>query len=279
VRRGAACRRHAPSRTAHGARLLAVLLVGMALSACAPTEELILASTTSTFDSGLLDVLLPAFGEEHDDIRVKLVAVGSGEAMALGRRRDADVLLVHSPEDEEEFMRTGHGRRRLPVMHNDYIIVGPGADPARVRSALDVRDALERIARQRAPFISRGDSSGTHRKEMRLWQAAGVADPPRMQVGQGMGEALTITSERVGYTLTDRGTFLALRQSLDLEILHEGDDALLNPYSVITVRGSRHEAEADIFTEWLVSPAAQERIRTFADPRSGEPLFFPARPR
>jgi tungstate transport system substrate-binding protein len=255
---------------------LTLILLAPVLAGCARRDELILASTTSTFDSGLLDVLLPAFERAHPQIQVKLIAVGSGEALALGRRRDADVLLVHAPTDEEHFMSSGHGRARYAVMSNDYVIVGPAADPAHVAAAASTADALRRIAAARAPFISRGDSSGTHRMELRLWRAAGIDSAQRVQVGQGMGEALLIASERGAYTLTDRGTYVALARTLRLDVLHEGDVALLNPYSVITVRASRHEAEAEVFALWLISADAQQLIARFGAGADGRPLFQPA---
>lgn len=256
-------------------RAALVFCVALA-AACEQPEELILASTTSTVDSGLLDVLIPAFERAHGDVRIKVIAVGSGEAMALGRRRDADVLLVHSPSDEAAFMAAGHGLRRLPVMANDYVIAGPPSDPAGVRGAASAVEALQRLATSDAAFVSRGDSSGTHRKELALWAAAGVEPRARMEVGQGMGEALTIASERGVYILTDRGTWLALSENLRLEVLVQGDDLLKNPYSVITVSGSRHAAAADAFADWLISRDAAEMIRLFGVDRFGQPLFFPA---
>lgn len=253
------------------------LLFCVALAAaCDEPEELILASTTSTVDSGLLDELIPAFERAHGDVRVKVIAVGSGEAMALGRRRDADVLLVHSPADEEAFMTAGHGVRRLPVMANDFVIAGPPSDPVGVRGTASAIEALQRLAASAAAFVSRGDSSGTHRKELALWTAAGTEPGTRMEVGQGMGEALTIASERGAYILTDRGTYLALSDNLRLDVLVEGDDLLKNPYSVITVSDSRHPESADAFADWLVSRDAAGMIRVFGVDRFDQPLFFPA---
>jgi tungstate transport system substrate-binding protein len=246
------------------------------LPACERRNELILASTTSTVDSGLLDVLIPAFEREHADIRIKVIAVGSGEAMALGRRRDADVLLVHSPPDEEAFMAAGHGVRRLAVMSNDFVIAGPPADPAGLRGETSVIDALRRIVARAAPFVSRGDSSGTHRKELDLWAEAGMLPRTRSEVGQGMGETLTIASERGAYILSDRGTYLALSNHLRLEVLVQGDARLANPYSAITVQGSRNAAGADAFADWIASADAAHLIRTFGIETFGQPLFFPA---
>ena len=243
-------------------------------TACEKPHELILASTTSTVDSGLLDVLIPAFERDHDNTRVTVIAVGSGEAMALGRRGDADILLVHSPPDEEAFMAAGHGSRRMPVMANDFIVAGPPDDPAGVRGERDVSEALRRIAATGSPFISRGDNSGTHHKELELWRVAGVTHNGRTEVGQGMGESLTIASERGSYILSDRGTYLALSHNLHLDVLVEGGAHLANPYSIICVRDSRNTRDADLFADWIVSPAAVELVRSFE--RFGEQLFFPA---
>jgi tungstate transport system substrate-binding protein len=251
-------------------------LLALSLPSCGQPRELILASTTSTVDSGLLDVLIPAFERTHEDVRIKVIGVGSGEAMALGRRGDADILLVHSPAEEEAFMAAGHGRRREPVMANDFVIAGPPDDPARIRGEPSVIEALRRIAAQDAPFISRGDGSGTHRKEQGLWEAAGASPASRSEVGQGMGEALTIASERGAYVLSDRGTYLALSDYLRLEVLSEGDPLLSNPYTVITVADSRNAVNADAFADWLTSPEAAELIGAFGVERFGQPLFFPA---
>jgi tungstate transport system substrate-binding protein len=251
-----------------------LLCAASLVTACDQPHELILASTTSTVDSGLLDVLIPAFERAHDETRVTVIAVGSGEAMALGRRGDADILLVHSPDEEEAFMAAGHGSHRSPVMANDFIIAGPPEDPAGVLGERDVGDALRRIAATGSSFISRGDGSGTHRKELDLWRAAGVTHDTRTEVGQGMGESLTIASERGSYILTDRGTWLALASNLNLDVLVEGDAQLANPYSIIRVNGSRNARDAELFADWIVSPAAAELIRTFE--QFGEQLFFPA---
>ncbi|CAN5604122.1 extracellular solute-binding protein [soil metagenome] len=265
------------------ASLLPALVVGLVPgTACdRPGSEVILASTTSTHDSGLFDVLIPAFRSAHDSVRVKVIAVGTGEALALGRRRDVDVLLVHSPADEDAFMAAGHGIRRLPVMYNDYVIVGPPADPAGARG-LRVAEALRIIVAADAPFLSRGDSSGTHLRELELWSAsglpAGAISGARVEVGQGMGETLTIASERSAYTLTDRSTYLALRGAIDLAITVEGDAGLINPYSVITVRGARNAAGADLFAHWLTGAGGAAVIRAFGIDTHGEPLFLPGAP-
>ena len=237
---------------------------------------LLLATTTSTRDSGLLDELLPRF-ERRSGCSVKTLAVGSGEAMELGERGDADVLLVHSPEDEGQFMADGHGVSREAVMHNDFVLLGPSSDPAKVAQADGAPDALTRIAEDEAAFASRGDDSGTHSKELSLWKAAGVEPEGDwyFETGQGMGETLTIADQRQAYTLADRGTFLAT-DSLDSELLLEGGETLLNPYHVIVVDGEETNRDcARRLSSWIVAPAAQRAIGAFGRAEYGEPLFFP----
>jgi tungstate transport system substrate-binding protein len=237
---------------------------------------LLLATTTSTRDSGLLDELLPRF-QRQSGCTVKTLAVGSGEAIELGERGDADVLLVHSPGDERRFMAEGHGASREPVMHNDFVLVGPADDPAGIRQARDAPAALERIADAEAPFASRGDDSGTHAKELLLWQTAGVQPEGSwyVETGQGMGETLTIADQRRAYTLSDRGTYLAT-ENLDSELLLEGGQALLNPYHVIVVEGEGVKREcARAFSTWITSAPAQRAIGAFGRAEYGEPLFFP----
>jgi tungstate transport system substrate-binding protein len=267
----------------------AALAVGiLALAACGDDDAgreqpgeaasangtMILATTTSTRDSGLLDVLIPAF-ERSGDCMVKTVAVGSGDALKLGERGDADVLLVHSPEAEEQFMSGGHGSTRLAVMHNDFVLVGPPGDPAGIAGARSAPEAMRRIAAKRAPFASRGDDSGTHTKELVLWEDAGVEPkgPWYIETGQGMGETLTIASQKQAYTLSDRGTFLATK-NLDAKLLLEKREGLLNPYHVIVVR---HEAAnagcAKSFSGWITSPGTQRTISRFGVARYGERLF------
>jgi tungstate transport system substrate-binding protein len=257
--------------------LAAILAAGCARSA--QTQALTLATTTSTQDSGLLDVLVPLF-REQTGIEVKVVAVGTGQALELGRRGDADVLLVHDPAGEEAFMASGHGELRRQVMHNDFVLVGPHADPAGVKGQTSAVKALARIARREAPFVSRGDESGTHQKEKHLWRQAKIE--PRSQwyirAGAGMGQVLRVASEKRGYTLSDRSTFLALREGLDLTILSEGDPLLHNPYSVILVSPAKHphvrRVAAGKFTDFLLSPTGQEAIAAFGKDRYGQPLFF-----
>ena len=238
--------------------------------------DLVLATTTSTQDSGLLDALVPSF-EEGSACVVKTVAVGSGQAMEMGERGDADVLLVHSPDDEQQFMTDGHGVSRAAVMHNDFVIVGPPDDPAGVSQATDAADALSRIAEAKAPFASRGDDSGTHSKELELWEESGV-DPAGswyVETGQGMGETLTIANQQQAYTLTDRGTFLAT-DGLQSQIVFEGSPDLRNDYHVIVVD---HEGTntgcARKFSAWLREPAVQQTIGDFGVEEYGEQLFTP----
>ena len=272
--------------TLMGFSVLAVILAGSALFALRlrgqeqeKRDVVILATTTSVQDSGLLDVLMPLF-EERTGYRLKPIAVGTGAALAMAARGEADVVLVHAPEAEREFMAQGYGSERLLVMHNDFVIVGPPDDPAGV-AGLGPVEALRKIAATGSLFISRGDDSGTHKLELRLWQQAGI-DPSGQgwyqQSGQGMGATLTIAAQKRGYTLTDRATYLALRRTFDLTVLVEGDRQLYNVYHVMMVNPSLHPKVnakgARAFVEFLVSPEAQEVIARFGIDRYGQPLFF-----
>ncbi len=251
------------------------------LTAVPPAERtLILATTTSTQDSGLLDDLIPRF-EKQTGITVKTIAVGSGQAIAMGKRGVADVLLVHSPEAEKALVAEGSGVNRRIVMHNDFILVGPAWDPAAIRSHAAM-EALQRIAAAKATFLSRGDNSGTHAMELKLWKAAGVTPDGQawyQQTGQGMGQTLAIAAEKRAYTLSDRGTYLALQKKLGLAILHEGDPSLRNVYHVIEVNPARfprvNAAAARAFADFLVSKDVQARIKEFGIATFGSPLFFP----
>lgn len=247
------------------------------------SRAVILATTTSTQDSGLLDALLPRF-EKVSGYQVKAISVGSGQAMTMGRRGEADVLLVHSPADEVKLVEEGHGVNRRLVMHNDFVLVGPPADPAKIRGAPSSAEAARRISAAGALFLSRGDSSGTHAKEKAIWKAAGIAaDGQRwyQQTGLGMGETLNVASEKGAYTLADRGTLLARGKArqLDLEILVEGEPALLNVYHVIEVSQARwprvNGAGAKAFADFIVSPPVQELIGRFGVEKLGAPLFTP----
>ncbi len=259
---------------------LALALSAALLPAQPAVKVLILATTTSTQDSGLLDELIPRF-EKQSGYQVKTIAVGSGQAMAMGRRGEADVLLVHSPEAEKALVAEGAGVNRRLVMHNDFILVGPAWDPAGIRSHTAM-EALQRIAAAKATFLSRGDNSGTHAMELKLWKGAGVAFEGQawyQQTGQGMGQTLAIASEKRAYTLSDRGTYLAVRKKLELALLHEGDPSLRNVYHVIEVNPARfpkvNAAGARAFADFMVSKDVQARIKEFGIATYGAPLFFP----
>ncbi|HKZ55973.1 MAG TPA: substrate-binding domain-containing protein [Anaerolineales bacterium] len=243
-------------------------------------SDILLATTTSTQDSGLLDVLVPAF-EQSTGYVVKVVAVGTGQALKMGEEGNADVLLVHAPESERSFMEAGFGADRWLVMHNDFVIVGPTSDPAEVRGASLAADAFRQMAAASTCFISRGDDSGTHKMELRLWEGAALtpAGDWYQESGQGMAATLRIAAEKGAYTLTDRATYLALRSGLDLVILVEGDPALLNIYHVITVSPERwpdvNAEGARAFAEFLVSAEGQALIGEFGLAQFGGPLFVP----
>lgn len=269
------------------AMLVSALMVGV--GACGSSEEpsvqrdqLVVATTTSLNDSGLLeDAILPAFAEAQPDLTVKVVAVGSGQAMAMGAKGEADVLLVHSPADEEQFVADGHGALRLPFAYNFFVIVGPAGDPAQVRQADTAAAAFERIAEDSATFISRGDESGTHKKELKLWDGAGITPEGDWYVstGQGMGETLRVAHEKAGYTLTDIGTFLSQRSSLDLVALSPESDDLKNVYDVILVNQNEfpavNSAGAEQFASVLVGADGQEMIDSYGVEQFGEALFHP----
>jgi tungstate transport system substrate-binding protein len=241
-------------------------------------KDIILATTTSTQDSGLLDVLVPAF-EKQSGYTVKVVAVGSGQALKMGEEGNADVLLVHSPSSEKTFMDKGLGSERHLVMHNDFIIVGPTADPAGIKGNGSAVEAFNKIAAATAPFISRGDNSGTNTMELSLWKKAGITPEGSwyQESGQGMGATLKIASEKGAYTLTDRATYLANKPSLGLDILVEGDKTLLNVYHVILVNPSKwpkiNVAGARAFADYLVSPEGQKLIGDFGKDKYSQPLF------
>jgi tungstate transport system substrate-binding protein len=241
-------------------------------------SDLVLASTTSIQDSGLLDLLVPAFVEAFPQYTVKVVAVGSGEALRLGETGDADVLLVHAPAAEQRFMDRGLGRERKLVMYNEFVVIGPPSDPARVRGMADASAAFAKIAGAEAAFFSRGDDSGTYAQEKAIWQEAGIEPGGRWYVttGQGMGETLTIADQKGGYTLSDRATYLVKRPTLALVTLVEGDTALLNRYHVITTAKGRNREGALDFMNWILSKKAQELIAGFGVEEFGRPLFVPA---
>ncbi|MFQ5880915.1 MAG: substrate-binding domain-containing protein [Candidatus Methylomirabilales bacterium] len=249
--------------------------------AAAAGGRLRLSTTTSTESSGLLSVLIPPF-EVRFQVKVDVIPVGTGKALKLAERGDVDVTLVHAPKLEEQFLRQSFGVNRRYVMYNDFVIVGPPRDPAGIKEASDARGAFRRIAEAKALFISRGDRSGTHTKELNLWEKAEVKPsfPWYLEAGQGMGAVLVIADQKRAYTLTDRGTYLAFRQKLDLSILMEGDPALFNPYHVIAVNPARHPQVnylgAMLFIGWLTSPEGQEIIGNFGKEQYGQALFIPA---
>jgi tungstate transport system substrate-binding protein len=261
------------------AAMLAAVLTACGAAAPSAERSLVLATTTSTQDSGLLDELLPAFTRDTG-WQVTPLAVGSGQAIELGRRGEADVLLVHSPAAERKLVAEGNSGDRVLVMHNDFVLVGPADDPAGIRGA-DGAEAVRRIAAAQAVFVSRGDESGTNVKERDLWTTAGIAPAGAwyQSTGQGLGATLRVAEEKAGYTLTDRATFLALRDTLTLAVLSEGDAALLNVYHVIEMTrraGDRVRPDgAEAFASWIVSPPAQQLIGGFGMVRFGEPLFTP----
>lgn len=258
-----------------------VLSTGASTQALAAPKAIILATTTSTQDSGLLDVLIPLF-EKESGYAVKTIAVGSGQAMAMGKKGEADVLLVHSPEAEKKFIAEGDGINRRLIMHNDFVLVGHPGDPAKIRGSKTSVEAIRKIAQAGALFLSRGDNSGTHAKEKGLWKAAGIAPDSQkwyQQTGLGMGQTLNVAAEKKGYTLADRGTYLSLKKTLGLAILVEGDPLLLNIYHVIEVNPAKwpkvNAAGARAFADFMVSKKVQEIVGTFGIGKFGAPLFFP----
>jgi len=284
--------------------LVAALALG--LVACAsqePTQpaenppaeksEVILASTTSTEDSGLFDELIPAFEAANPEYTVKVIAVGTGEALKLGETKDADVLLVHAKADEEKFVANGYGTERKDVMYNDFLIVGPEADPAGAKSAADTNEAMLAIEKagkdEKTSFISRGDDSGTHKKELKLWAQAGVEPTPTPEAdkwyeetGQGMGETLKVASEKAGYTLTDRATYLTMQDTLDSKIIVGAPTVaenqmkdLLNQYGAIVVTDAKNQEGGQAFSDWIVSAEGQQVIGEFGVEKYAQQLFVP----
>jgi tungstate transport system substrate-binding protein len=260
---------------------LAAVLVVLALPVAAQERSITVASTTSTEQSGLFGHILPAFTRDTG-ITVRVVALGTGQALDVGRRGDADVVFVHDRAAEQRFVAEGFGRERRHVMYNDFVVIGPASDPAGIAGGRDTVAALQRIAAAKAPFVSRGDRSGTHAAELRLWQAAGV-DPTAgrgqwyREVGQGMGPALNTAAAQNAYLLADRGTWLSFRNRQDLRIVVEGDARLFNQYGVMLVNPDRHPhvkaADGQRFIDWIRSAAGQQAIAGFRI--GGEQLFFP----
>lgn len=274
--------------TAPPAAQAAVSPAAIATQAAAPTRrprpsnpELIISTTTSTVDSGLLDVLQPMFEKEFG-YKLTILSQGSGAALKTGERGEADVVLAHSPAAEVDFMNNKHGVRRELVMHNDFVIVGPASDPAKVKASTSITDAMQRIANAGSPFISRGDNSGTHVQEQNLWKAANISPAGKswyQESGSGMGQTLLIASDKSGYTLTDRSTYLAQKKNLSLDVVREKDASLLNIYHVIQVdpaKSNKVNGEgAKAFIDWLVSPAAQKVIGEYGVDTYGQALFVP----
>ena len=261
--------------------IIVLLLISLTTSLRAQEKTVILATTTSTQDSGLLDVLIPIF-KKKTGYFVKTIAVGSGQAMAMGQKGEADVLLVHSPAAEKKFVVEGFGINRRLIMHNDYIIVGPPDDQAKTKGLKLAFEAFKKIASAKALFLSRADKSGTHSKEMDIWKKAGVnpeGEKWYQQTGLGMGQTLSVTAEKKGYTLADRGTYLALKKNLGLDILVEGDAILLNIYHVIEVNPAKwpkvNVPGGKAFADFMVSKETQGIIKTFGVDKFGSPLFFP----
>ena len=273
-----------------------VTIAAAILSGCAAqpveTPVLRLATTTSTQDSGLLDAILPGF-ETDCGCRVDVVAVGTGQALEIGAKGDADVVLVHARKSEDKFVADGHARDRFDVMVNDFVVVGPNDDPARIGGMQLATDAFQAIVEVQAPFASRGDKSGTHSKELSVWSSLGITPTQDMawynSLGQGMGETLTFADEQRAYTLADRGTYLSMSDKLsNLTILVGGsnlaenrDKALLNPYGVMAVNPDVHPGVnfelATQFIAWLLSPATQASIGAYGVDKYGQPLFYPAK--
>ena len=246
------------------------------------SPDVILATTTSTRDAGLLDSLLPVF-ERQTRYRVKVIAVGSGQALAMGRRGDADVVLSHAPEAERVLVDSGYFVRRRLVMHNEFLVVGPAADPAGLRGLSDAVAAFRRLAERRAPFVSRGDQSGTHQREQLLWKRTGIAPPTRdgwyVESGQGMGATLQLADEKRAYTLTDRATYLAWRDKLQLVPMVEGDSLLYNVYHVLELN-PKNAARVNLaggraLADFFVAPETQALIAQFGKARFGQSLFVP----
>lgn len=267
-----------------GAVLLAFVSFGLMDArdgSCAEpaAKDLILATTTSTVDTGLLDVLIPQF-EKETGFRVKTISAGTGQSLAMGEKGEADVLLVHAPEAEKKLVDSGVVINYQLVMHNDFVIVGPASDPAGIKGKPSA-EALKAIAAKEAVFISRGDDSGTHKKELSLWKKVEIKPEGKWyrESGQGMGATLLMASEQQGYTLTDRGTYLAQKKNLKLDILSEGDKALLNVYHVMQVNAEKfpkvNAAGAKAFVEFMIRPDTQKTIGEFGKDKYGAPLFFP----
>jgi tungstate transport system substrate-binding protein len=257
------------------------LIAFISIGAQAKERFITVASTTSTEQSGLFGHLLPLF-EQKTGVKVRVVAVGTGQALDLARRGDADVVFVHARSAEEKFLAEGHGVKRFPVMYNDFVLVGPKGDPAKIGGSKDILEALKKVEAEKAPFVSRGDKSGTHLAELDLWKAAGIdidkaKGPWYRDTGQGMGPALNTAASMNAYILTDRGTWLSFKNRGDLTILVEGDKRLFNQYGVMLVNPNKHpNVKKDLgqmFVDWVISPEGQKAIADYKI--NGQQLFFP----
>ena len=276
-------------RRAIGVALSGILAMSLAAcsapsapSASAPkVSDVILASTTSTQDSGLFDVLIPAFEKDNPTYKIKVVAVGSGAALTLGQKKDADVLLVHSPAAELTFVAAGYGTDRKPVMYNDFLLVGPTSDPAKIKDTTSAVAAFVKIAKAKATFVTRADNSGTYTKELSIWASGTIeptssVDPWYLSTGAAMGVSLGIANEKRGYILVDRATWLTNKdKNPGLAVMVEGDKKLFNPYHVILIPGARNLAGAKAFEDWIVGPAGQKVIGEFGVAKYGQQIFVP----
>src|SRR5499427_1802163 len=261
--------------------LLALLLVLAVIPLHGQERFITVASTTSTEQSGLFGYLLPIY-EQQTGVKVRVLALGTGQALDVGRRGDADVVFVHARSAEEKFLAEGHGVKRYPVMYNDFVLIGPKNDPAKIAGGKDILTAMKKIEATNAPFVSRGDRSGTHMAELELWKASGIdLDKSKgrwyRDTGQGMGPALNTAASMNAYILADRGTWLAFKNRGDLEILVEGDKRLFNQYGVILVNPEKHpnvkKELGQQFIDWLISPTGQKAIAGYKI--NGEQLFYP----
>lgn len=270
--------------------LIGLLIITLAIAGfagCTKTvvkeqKAIILATTTSTENSGLLDYILPSFKEETG-IEAKVIAVGTGKALQMGRDGEADVLLVHAKSSEEQFVEEGHGTERFDVMYNDFVIIGPKDDPAKLseKAKSDVVEAFKILNGGQGQFVSRGDDSGTHKKEKKFWEEAGIepAGDWYISAGKGMGDVIQMTNEMQAYTMSDRATYLSMKDKIELEVVVEGDSKLFNQYGVIPVNPTKNDQinsdGAESFVKWLLSEETQKLIGEFGKEKFGQPLFTP----
>jgi len=260
--------------------ILALLIIGLSLNCGADgNKNIILATTTSVQDTGLLDVLIDAF-HKKTDFTVKAIAAGTGQALRMGATGEADILWVHSPVDEEQFVAEGYGTNRTTFMHNDFVILGPKNDPAKVMGAKKAAEAFKKIAGVKALFVSRGDNSGTHKKEKLIWKKAGVSPDKEayIEAGQGMAQTIAVASEKQGYVLADRSSYLSLKRSIDLMIISEGDEELINYYSLILVNPAKfpkvNSEGARALFDFLLSKDTKGIVENFGKEEFGQQLFF-----